>query len=77
MLTLESNVWVAAFDPHDGFHASSVAFLRTVSQRRLRLYGPAVVLLEAACALARRARDAAVGAGAIAQASAAGAPPRG
>ncbi len=61
MLTLDANIWVAAFDPKDRFHESSVVFLRTVAQRNLRLHGPAFVTLEVACALARRARDSAVG----------------
>jgi len=61
MLTLDANVWVAAFDPHDRFHAQSTAFLFSVTQRRLGLNGPAFVIVEAACALARRAQTAAAG----------------
>lgn len=62
MLTLDANIWVAAFDPKDRFHESSVTFLRAVAQKELRLHGPAFVALEVACALARRAGDSAVGA---------------
>ncbi|MGI9077511.1 MAG: type II toxin-antitoxin system VapC family toxin [Gemmatimonadaceae bacterium] len=62
MLTLDANIWVAAFDPRDRFHARSVAFLRAVAQKGLGLHGPAFVTLEVACALARRASDSAVGA---------------
>lgn len=61
MLTLDANIWVAAFDPKDRFHESSVAFLRTVAHRNLRLHGPSFVTLEVSCALARRAGDSAVG----------------
>jgi predicted nucleic acid-binding protein len=62
VLTLDANIWVAAFDPKDRFHESSVAFLRAVARRKLRLHGPSFVTLEVACALARRAGDSAVGA---------------
>jgi predicted nucleic acid-binding protein len=61
MLTLDANIWVAAFDPRDRFHQQSVAFLRAVALKRLRLHGPAFTALEVACALARRAGDPAVG----------------
>lgn len=61
MLTLDANIWVAAFDPKDHFRESSVAFLRAVAQKEIRLHGPAFVALEVACALARRAGDSAVG----------------
>ena len=61
MLTLDANIWVAAFDPRDRFHARSAAFLRAVARRELNLHGPAFVTLEVACALARRAGDSAVG----------------
>lgn len=65
MLTLDANVWVAAFDPHDRFHADSVEFLRAAARRRLRLHGPAVVVLEAACALAQRAGSETIGRAAL------------
>jgi predicted nucleic acid-binding protein len=61
MLTLDANVWVSAFDPRDRFHEQSAAFLRAVSRAGSRLHGPAFVTLEAACALARRAGNSAVG----------------
>jgi predicted nucleic acid-binding protein len=57
MLTLDANIWIAAYDPQDRFHTQSAAFLSTVSKRRLRLYGPAFVVVEAACALARRTQS--------------------
>ena len=61
MLTLDANIWVAAFDPLDRFHARSAEFLRAVARKGLDLHGPAFVTLEVACALARRAGDSAVG----------------
>lgn len=65
MLTLDASVWVAAFDPRDRFHVPSAEFLRVAARRRTRLHGPAIVLLETACALARRARSAATGRAAL------------
>ena len=61
MLTLDANIWVAAFDRRDRFHQKSAAFLTVVASKDLRLHGPAFVTLEVACALARRADDSAVG----------------
>jgi len=61
MLTLDANVWVAAFDPRDRFHEQSAVFLRAVSRAGLQLHGPAFVTLEVACAIARRAGDSVVG----------------
>jgi predicted nucleic acid-binding protein len=61
VLTVDANVWVAAFDPHDRFHLPSVRFLRAVADADLRLHAPAFLVVEVACALARRAGDAAVG----------------
>jgi predicted nucleic acid-binding protein len=65
VLTLDASVWVAAFDPRDHFHAGSTTFLRVVAQRRLRLHGPTFLLVEAACALARRARSESAGQSAL------------
>jgi predicted nucleic acid-binding protein len=61
VLTLDANVWIAAFDPEDRFHVPSTVFLSTVTSRHLTLNGPAFVLVESACALARRAGSATVG----------------
>lgn len=65
MLTLDANTWIAAFDGQDRFHPDSTAFLRAVARHHLRLHGPALVILEAACALARRARSVAAGQAAL------------
>lgn len=64
MLTVDANIWVAAYDPRDRFHSPSVQFLREVAGQALRLHGPAFLIVEVACALARRAGDGAVGAAA-------------
>jgi predicted nucleic acid-binding protein len=48
MLTLDANIWIAAYDPRDPFHDSSVAFLVSITKRRLQLYAPAFMLVEAA-----------------------------
>lgn len=65
MLTLDANIWIAAFDWQDRFHQESTAFLHAVARHHLRLHGPALVVLEAACALARRARSVATGQAAL------------
>lgn len=62
MMTVDANVWVAAYDPHDRFHRDSVAFLSAVLERRISLVAPAIMPLEAACALARRAGRSEIGA---------------
>jgi predicted nucleic acid-binding protein len=61
MLTVDANIWIAAFDPSDRFHAQSTTFLRTVTRRRLALTAPAFVIVETACALARRTQSTAAG----------------
>lgn len=61
MLTIDANVWVAASDPRDRFRDSSVAFLRAVAERDLELHGPAFLINEVGCALARRTGDGTVG----------------
>ena len=57
MLALDANVWIAAFDPQDAFHADSVALLAEAARRALPLAGPSFVVLESVCALARRVGD--------------------
>jgi predicted nucleic acid-binding protein len=61
VLTLDANVWVAAFDSRDRFHNRSTTFLRAAAVERLDLHGPAFVAVEVACALARRAGNPSVG----------------
>ena len=58
MLTVDANVWVAALDADDAMHASSLRFLETVRDRGIALFGPGLLLVEAACAVARRRDDA-------------------
>lgn len=58
MLALDANIWVAAFDSTDLFHKDSVALLGAAAERGIPLAGPAYVVLESVCALARRLNDA-------------------
>jgi predicted nucleic acid-binding protein len=60
VLALDANIWVSAFDPADPFHDDSVAVFRAAAERDLPLAGPAYVVLESVCALARRAGDAVI-----------------
>ncbi len=61
MLTLDANIWIAAYDPQDRFHAQSTQFLAAVTRQGQLLNGPAFMPIEAACALARRSQNIAVG----------------
>lgn len=61
MPTVDANVWVAAFDTKDCFHADSAAFLRDLASKETITHTPGIVVLEVACALARRYADPAVG----------------
>jgi predicted nucleic acid-binding protein len=61
MPTVDANVWVAAFDTKDRFHDDSVAFLRNLAGEETRTSAPAIVILEVACALARRYADPTMG----------------
>ena len=54
VLTIDANIWVSAFDPRDGFHGPSTAFLRAVSKADTPLHGPIYLAVEVACAIARR-----------------------
>jgi predicted nucleic acid-binding protein len=60
VLALDANLWIAAFDPTDPFHADSVALFRTAAERGLPLVGPSYVVLESVCALARRVGNSAI-----------------
>jgi predicted nucleic acid-binding protein len=65
MLTLDANIWIAAYDPKDAFHAQSTTFLFTVTSRQLTLHGPTFMLIETACALARRTQSPVAGQAAV------------
>jgi predicted nucleic acid-binding protein len=54
MVTLDANVWIAAYDARDAFHGDSVAFMKLIGVRRTQVYGPAFVIVEAGCAVTRR-----------------------
>jgi predicted nucleic acid-binding protein len=58
VLTVDASVWVAALDLGDPSHAASRRFLEAMRVRREPLVGPAILLVETACALARRMDDA-------------------
>jgi predicted nucleic acid-binding protein len=60
LLVLDANVWIAAFDPADGFHVDSVTVFKAAGQLGLPLAGPSYVILESVCALARRVGDSAI-----------------
>jgi len=57
VLAVDANVWVSAFDPHNHFHGASAGFLAAALEQGLSFTGPAFVLVEVACALARRGGD--------------------
>jgi predicted nucleic acid-binding protein len=61
VLTVDAKVWVAALDQSDPFHLESVRFLESARDRGIVLNGPAIVLVETACAVARRRDDAEAG----------------
>ena len=61
MVTLDANIWVASLDPIDRFHSDSVHFLSVCAARKFELHGPAFLLVEVGCAIARRARSSAAG----------------
>jgi predicted nucleic acid-binding protein len=58
VLTVDASVWVAALDLGDPTHSDSRRFLEVVRDQQEQLAGPAIVLIEVACALARRTNDA-------------------
>lgn len=55
MLTVDASIWVAAFDPLDRFHDPSLHFLRTATGQGIRVLASALMPVEVACAIARRA----------------------
>ncbi len=61
VLTVDANVWVSAFDSRNHFHGASTGFLVAALEQGLSFTGPAFVLVEVACALARRGGDAGTG----------------
>lgn len=58
-LTVDASVWTAAADPSDSFSGESRAFFAEAVERGARLFVPTFAVVEVACALARRLRDAA------------------
>ena len=66
MITVDASVWIAMPDKADVFHAPSMRFGQCLQQRGLALFGPAFVVVETGCAIARKRRDGAKGAAAAA-----------
>jgi predicted nucleic acid-binding protein len=61
MITVDANVWIAAFDPADVFHADSIALFTRIASRNITIHAPDFVEIEVACAVSRRRRDASAG----------------
>src|SRR5688572_1792812 len=57
MPTVDANCWIASLDPTDPFHTVSAEFFERVADRAMIMHGPEFVVLEVACAVARRLRD--------------------
>jgi predicted nucleic acid-binding protein len=51
---IDASVWVSAFEAGDEFHEPSVRLLREVELKQARVCAPLIVILEVACAIARR-----------------------
>jgi predicted nucleic acid-binding protein len=60
-LTVDASVSIAASDTTDVSHEASRAFFDAVEDRDVRLIVPALAMVEVACALARKHRDAELG----------------
>lgn len=61
-MVVDASVWVAASDPHDPLRQEAIAFLSSAAESGALLRGPATLVVEVACALARKAGHPAVGA---------------
>lgn len=61
MITVDASVWVAFLDRNDPCCADSEALLRWLEARRIPVFSPEFAVLETACAVARRRRDARAG----------------
>lgn len=53
-VAIDASVLVASFIRADRFHAESARFLRHTMARRMALVAPGIMLIESACAVARR-----------------------
>lgn len=60
-VTVDASTWIAAADPSDVFHQESRAFLATAMRAGVQIVIPTFAVVEVACALSRRRRDAAAG----------------
>ena len=57
MPTVDANVWVAGIDVADPHHETSLRFLGSVQSSARPLLGPSLLIVEVACAIARRIGD--------------------
>jgi predicted nucleic acid-binding protein len=57
-MTLDASVWIAFLEKADRFNAASDAFLSRLCDAGEPFHSPEFALIETACALARRHRDA-------------------
>jgi predicted nucleic acid-binding protein len=60
-VTVDASVWIAAADPSDLFHQESRAFLAATRRTGVPIVIPMFAVVEVACALSRRRRDAVTG----------------
>lgn len=58
---VDANVWLAASDAREPFHADSAAFLLTAIKQGVEFIEPSLALVEVAASTARRTQDAADG----------------
>lgn len=60
-MVIDASVWVAASDPHDPLQQVAITFLAAAALSGTELRGPSIMVVEVACALARKAGDPEVG----------------
>jgi predicted nucleic acid-binding protein len=60
-MVVDASVWVAASDPHDPLRRVAVSVFKSAAESGAVLRGPATLVVEVACALARKAGHPGVG----------------
>jgi predicted nucleic acid-binding protein len=60
-MVVDASVWVAALDPGDPFRPVAIAFLTAATAAAVEFAGPATMVVEIACAMARKTGDPEVG----------------
>lgn len=61
MITIDASVWISGLDQKDVFHPQTVEFFRRIISLSITPRTPSFALVEVACALGRRKRDAQIG----------------